>query len=607
MNCSRVQENFDEFYSHEINSETAELIQQHINKCDECRREYSAYAVLKTKAQSLKKEFTPSKNLFDNIEKQISYQNQNVMKNDIQIKPLSGNILTIDFNEEKKPLPTEEKQSFISRNWYWFASAAAVLLIVSLVISRYSEKNIYTAGEMSNWKLVNLKGNALINGVKSDVVNVGDWIQTDGETSVILKIANVGDINIEPNSKVRFIQSDDSQSRIEVAYGTVNTSTSQADKFVLQTSNMKVQDKGSSYSFKVDDKGNGVIYVNNGIANIESGNRVSVVPEGKFCMYKPEFGVGIPFRKDAKPEFQNAIFQYDFNNGGQNAIYSAIASAMPEDYYSLLNLIPRVDEKTKYLVLNKLGRIAPNGVAGVRLDSLDDFDNENIEDCIEKVRDHIRVHVNFDREELEREMSELSKDLAEMKFNFSFDGKKLAEDIRKEMQSLKIDLEEMKKDFSDSSFKYNEYMKGMSEFDQAEFEKDMEKMQIELKESLGDMQENFKKSFDGKNFNFNFKFDSLNVHLEGLKELEKLKHMDWQNFYDAEDLKELESLKGMKIYIDSSKGKHGYYYKYNTKDDEQDLIDEKEEMRKEREMIEQEKEEMRKEKEEMEKEKRDNK
>jgi len=429
MNCSSVQENFDEYFNNELNSETRDLIQQHLDKCGECKKEYLAYTLLKEKSNFLKKEISPSKNLYDNIEKHI-IKKDNGMKNDIQIKTLSNNIFTIDFKDEKKSNPIAEKQSFISRNWYWFASAAAIILICSLVFSRYSEQNIYSAGEMSNWKLVNLKGNALVNGVKSDVVNVGDWIQTDNESAVILKIANVGDISIEPNSKVRFIQSDDNLSRIEISYGTVNTSTSQADKFILQSNNMKVQDKGSSYSFKVDDKGNGVIYVNNGIANVESGNRVSVVPEGKFCMYKPEFGVGIPFRKDATPEFQNALFQYDFNNGGNNAIYSAIASATAEDYYSLLNLIPRVDEKTKYLVLNKLDRITPKGVSGVRLDSLEKFNDESIEECIEKVRDHIRVRV-FDRQELDKEMSELFRDLAEMKFNIIIDQKKNAEDLKR--------------------------------------------------------------------------------------------------------------------------------------------------------------------------------
>ena len=101
---------------------------------------------------------------------------------------------------------------------------------------------------MSNWKLISLKGGAIVNGVRTEKVNVGDWIQTDSVSSVILKIANVGDVSIEPNTKVRFIQSDNNVSRIEVLYGTVNTTTSQADKFILQSSNMKVQDKGGSYS-----------------------------------------------------------------------------------------------------------------------------------------------------------------------------------------------------------------------------------------------------------------------------------------------------------------------------------------------------------------------
>ncbi|MBS1492479.1 MAG: zf-HC2 domain-containing protein [Bacteroidetes bacterium] len=581
MNCSQVQEYFDEFYSNELNPETKNLVQKHLDDCKECASEYSAFVLLKEKAKSLRKEILPPKQIFANIENEIK------MKNDIKITPLSNNILTIDFHEDKKEVLKTQPAGFMGRNWYWFASAAVILLIVSISIAKFSSKSVYSVEEMSNWKLVSLKGGAFVNGVKSDVVNVGDWIQTDSVSSVILKIANVGDVSIEPNTKVRFIQSDNNISRIEVVYGTVNTSTSQADKFVLQSSNMKVQDKGGSYSFKVDDKGNGVIYVNNGIANVESGNKSSVVTDGKFCLYKPEYGVGIPFRKDSKPEFQNALFNYDFNNGGTPSVYYAIANAMPEDYSSLLNLIPRVDDKTKYLVYNKLSKLAPQAIPTINIDSLDEYDDEDIENSLKDMKENmhnkLKVELNFNKDELAKEMEELSRDLAEMKINIKIDGKKMAEDIKREMQNLKIELADMHDYMPDT----NEMKIYMKEFNSEEFKKDMEKMKIELKENLGKMDEEMKKSaeewkkdaeewkkhgeewkkeaeewkkeFSPDKFNFNFNFDSLHINIEGLEDLEQLK--------------ELENFNDMKI--DTANGKHKFYFKFDDKKHKKDKKDKK--------------------------------
>lgn len=574
MNCSQVREYFDEYYNSELNSETKNLVQQHLNECKECSSEYSAFLELKKQAASLKKEVMPPKQIFEKIEKELSGKNK--MKTDIKITPLSNNILTIDFNEEKKSSAEQKPQNFLGRNWYWIATAAVFLLIVSVVFMNYSSKNVFSVEEMSNWKLISLKGGAIVNGVRTEKVNVGDWIQTDSVSSVILKIANVGDVSIEPNTKVRFIQSDNNVSRIEVLYGTVNTTTSQADKFILQSSNMKVQDKGGSYSFKVDDKGNGVIYVNNGIANVESGNKSAVVTDGKFCLYKPEFGVGIPFRKDSKPEFQNALFNYDFNNGGMPSVYYAIANAMPEDYASLMNLIPRVDEKTKYLVLNKLNRLAPMAMPTINIDSLDYFDDEDIEKSFKDMHGKIKVELNFNKDELAKEMDELAKELGNMKMKIKIDTKKMAEDIKKEMANLKIELINLG-NLSDTN-EMKIYLKG---FDQEEFKKDMEKMRIELNENLGKMAEELKKNSKeweknseeweknseeweknskeweeygkkwekwgeefGKNFTpgkFNFKFDSLNIKIEGL-----------------EDLEQLEELK-----IDTTKGKKSLHFKFD--------------------------------------------
>lgn len=580
MNCFQVQEYFDEFYSNELNSDTKKIIQEHLDNCSECSKEYSCFTQLKKKAASLKKEITPPKLIFETIEKEI-YRKDSQMQNDIKITPLSKNILTIDFFDDKKDANSTKDPGFLFKNWYWLASAAVVLLVVSIVFLSKTSKNIFSAEDMANWKLVSLKGGAFINGVKSDKVSVGDWIQTDSVSSVVLKIANVGDVSIEPNTKVRFIQSDNNVSTIELMYGTVNTSTSQPDKFILQTNNMKVQDKGGSYSFKVDDKGNGVIYVNNGMANVESGDKSAIVTDGKFCLYKPEYGIGIPFRKDSKPEFQNALFQHDFNNGGVQAVYSAIANAMPEDYSSLMNLIPRVDNQTKYLVLNKLGKLVPQVMSTINIDSLDEYDDKDLENSLkgmkENLHNQLKVELNFNKDELARDMEELAKDLANMKIELKIDGKKMAEDMRREMQNLKIELKNMN-DLSDTS-DMKEFYQDMynQNFDSEQFKKDMEKMKIELKENLGKMDielkknaeewkknaeewkkygeewkknaEEWKKEFSPEKLNLNFNFDSLNIKIEGLEDLEKLKE-----FENLNDLK-----------IDTANGNHKYYFKFDDK------------------------------------------
>jgi hypothetical protein len=262
------------------------------------------------------------------------------------------------------------------------------------------------------------------------------------------------------------------------------------------------------------------------------------------------------------------LFQYDFNQGGKNAIYSAIANATAEDYSSLLNLIPKVDDNIKYLVLNKLGKIAPQAMPTINLDSLREFDDEALEDCLENLKGSFKFQFDFDREELARDMEELRKDLANMKMEIHFDAKQMAEDVKREMENLKIEIHNLDEDMLDT----NEMKMYFKDFDSEDFKKNMEKMKIELKGNLLNMTEELKKNAEQwkkdaeqwekdkeqwkkdseqweKDFKFNFNFDSLDIKIEGLEDLQKLY--------------ELEGLENMKI--DTTDGKRKFYFKFDDK------------------------------------------
>ncbi|CAN5650169.1 hypothetical protein BH10BAC5_BH10BAC5_03550 [soil metagenome] len=557
----------DDYLDNELNTSQRIEFENAISSDSSLRSEYEEHKKFINEFKTMDKNITPPDEIYINIEREID----DTFKPDI--KMYSNNVMSISFDSDQNTGGSGQIHK-AGKSWYIWSAAAVFMIAFSIFlvykVFKSGNDNTMTDG-YTNWQLINLTGNATVNGTKASKLNIGDLLETDVASSVVLKFDDGSNITIEPNSKIRLISSSNSESRIEVISGTINTENKVLPgKILVEANNVKVRDNGASYTFNVDDKGNGIVYVKDGkVSFVSNNNRQAYIPEGNYCYSQPEKGVGTPFRKDSKSEFQQALFSYDFgNNKVPEAVYSVLANANVQDAYSLVNLLPRLDNNKKILVFNKLSK---NGAAptSIRLDSLKDFDENDAKIWIDAISPVIKmkIHSEINNAELKKEMEQLSRDMSQMNSEMKLNAKQMAEDMKKEMKELQSDLKEMNAGLKDSLHS-RKFMKQFNLDDQnwKELQKDMIEMHKDLQESfkdigkdyreLGeemrekfkDMGENYKVEFDTAGFfksynsgmhdymNYFKNFDTVQFH-EQMKELEKLKDLKVP-YFDEKEFKE---------------------------------------------------------------------
>ncbi len=561
MDRNEFTELMDDYIDNDLSSGKKKEFEEALENDASLRTEFTDYKNFIQNFMSMDKNIIPPSDTFGRIEQETdqSYKPEITM--------YSNNVMSVAFDTKDNIKITGQVHK-ANKSWYLWSSAAVVLIAFSVFLAYkiFQPQNSAQMDGYSNWQLVNLTGNATINGTRSAKLNLGDLLETDGASSVVLKFNDGGNIIVEPNSKIRLVHSDNNESWIEIISGTVNTENKlRPGNIVIESNNVKVRDNGASYTFNVDDKGNGIVYVKDGkVSFISDNNKQAYIPEGNYCYSQPVKGVGTPFRKDSKPEFQQALFAYDFgNNNVPEAVYSVLANANIQDAYSLVNLLPRLDENKKFMVYNKLSK---NGSipSSIRLDSIKNFDEDDakvwIDDIGPKIKMKIRSDVN--NAELKKEMEQLNREMLQMNSEMKINAKQMAEDMKKEMKELQSDLKDLNLGMRDS-LRSKKFMNiyHMDDKDWKEYHKEMEELHNELSESFKDMGKEFREMGEEmkerfKDFGNDFKVEIdtagfFKSYSNGMNDyMQYYKNFDTVEFHS--EMKELEKLNELKVpYFDA--------------------------------------------------------
>jgi hypothetical protein len=118
-------------------------------------------------------------------------------------------------------------------------------------------------------------------------------------------------------------------------------------------------DLGCKYQLNIEDDGSGVLEVTLGWVSLERDGLVSVVPFGAACRIDDQRGPGTPCYLDASERFRAALSEFDFEDGGENAIAALLAEARPRDGMTLWHLIPRVGKAERERIVDFMSQAWP--------------------------------------------------------------------------------------------------------------------------------------------------------------------------------------------------------------------------------------------------------
>ena len=205
-------------------------------------------------------------------------------------------------------------------------------------------------------------GSALVNDRSK--LGVGQWLETDTNSRAQISVSDIGHVEIAPNTRVRLVETNPTEHRLELAEGRLSARISAPPKlFFVDTPSGVAEDLGCAYTLEVDKAGNSLLRVTTGWVSLQLKDRASVVPAGAACATRPGVGPGTPYFEDASETFRAALSKLDSADDSRPAdtasLKIVLASARVRDTLTLWNLLPRVAGADRELVYDRLAKLVP--------------------------------------------------------------------------------------------------------------------------------------------------------------------------------------------------------------------------------------------------------
>ena len=255
------------------------------------------------------------------------------------------------------------------------ALAASLLLAVAFgwrTTTRPPPPNVATtnhdtAGSASAaWAITSLAGSPVVGDRTIEErapLAVGDTVATDQRSRARITSEEVGEVVVDPGSRVRLVASGGGRHRLALERGVLQAFiVAPPGRFVVETPSATAVDLGCVYTLRVGENGDGVLSVEAGWVGFEFNGRESFVPAGASCPTTKARGPGVPRFEDAAPGFIRAIDRLEMLTDARErdtALRAALQAARPRDAVTLWHLLPRVSGAERVRVAEALNDRVP--------------------------------------------------------------------------------------------------------------------------------------------------------------------------------------------------------------------------------------------------------
>lgn len=213
------------------------------------------------------------------------------------------------------------------------------------------------------WRVATLAGRPTVGARRIESrgrIRVGQELVTDGVSRARVAVGTIGEVDVEPNTRLRLLATQANDQRLALDLGTISAQVDAPPRiFFVETPAGVAADLGCAYTLTVDSAGHGVIHVTAGYVEFAALGRRSIVALGSWAETRPGVGPGIPHVGDAPAALRDALARFDFAGGGSRAAEAALAAARPEDATSLWHLLQRVDVPLRARVYERLAAAVP--------------------------------------------------------------------------------------------------------------------------------------------------------------------------------------------------------------------------------------------------------
>jgi len=407
MNDKHYKENLSSFVNHELPSDERQRIAEHLLQCADCRGEHDQIKIGATLASQLKQTDAPE-NLWHKIENSLDGKEENAKAALIPnfaffgsraFTSMAGLLLVFGlvtafyfgFSRNDSPetaqnetpnrsanveipgvvstpaetlanQPTEPNQAIQnpsnvnSKVQIQPPTPTSNKKVLPKNTPLQPRENLSAPNNLPSWNVETLAGMPTIeNSSENGKLAVGEFLETDANSRARVQVANIGNVEVAPNSRVQLVKTSSTEHRLSLEKGELKAKILAPPRlFIVDTPSAVAVDLGCEYTLEVDKDGNGKLHVTGGFVALEKDGREAIVPAGAIAFTKKGKGIGTPFAEDSSSKFQNALYKFDFENGGSEALQTIINEASLYDSLTLWHLLSRVEKTQRGKVFDAL-------------------------------------------------------------------------------------------------------------------------------------------------------------------------------------------------------------------------------------------------------------
>ena len=252
---------------------------------------------------------------------------------------------------------------FSFKRWqFGLASVAAGLLVVAGLAASW----LYLRESRPFWEVARLNGAPRIDSrqmKEKGRLAVGQWLETDAASRAQIAVGSIGQVEIDPNTRVRLVETKPTEHRLELAQGRMSARIWAPPRlFFVNTPAGVAADLGCAYTLEVDGQGVGLLHVTSGWVALQLRDRESMVPAGATCATRPGVGPGTPYFDDSSETFRKALSSFDFDPSAESKksnLDLILREARPRDTLTLWHLLSRVEGDDRARVYERMAALVP--------------------------------------------------------------------------------------------------------------------------------------------------------------------------------------------------------------------------------------------------------
>jgi len=400
MEVKHYNEKLSAFVNHELTHDERQAIGEHLLQCAECRAEHDEIKLGAAVAGQLKQTDAPE-NLWRKIENSLDKKEEKafpafaffgsrafaaaiglflicgliaavyfgflrngsteIVKDEknvnVEIPEFAANTNETAIDQNSNTAITESTNSNVQIALQSADSNVQVVPKTTTIKPKNAQsENVKTQSKMPSWTVETLAGMPKI-GDSFDIqkLSIGEFLETDANSRARVQVANIGNVEIAPNSRVQLVNTKSTEHRLSLEKGELHAKIFAPPRlFIVDTPSAVAVDLGCEYTLEVDEQGNSKLHVTGGFVALENGRSESIVPAGAIALTRKGIGIGTPFAEDSSAEFQAALYKFDFENSGNEALEKIIKEANLYDSLTLWHLLSRVPKTERGRVFNAL-------------------------------------------------------------------------------------------------------------------------------------------------------------------------------------------------------------------------------------------------------------